>query len=113
MYIPFDLQEVNGYEKILLILDTIKEYVDATVSGKPRFGVKPVAQKIQRMGYDVDGWAVSRFVNNAKLIEGRKVFEREESGHAKYGCDITDFKRYYDETKISYMLPLFMASIER
>jgi hypothetical protein len=96
-----------------LILDAIEEYVEATISGKPRFGIKAVWQKIQRMGYNVDGWDVSRLVNNAKMIEGKKVFEKEESGHAKYSCNPIDFKRFYDETKISYMFPLFMASINR
>lgn len=109
----FDLKELKGYERDLVIIDVIRDnFVDATNIGKPRFRIKTLVKMIRDKGYNTTGTAIYRFFYSAK-VEGVKVFEKSGSRGAKYVCDPTIFKQFYDETKVSYMLPLFINNTFR
>lgn len=99
-------------EKEYVILHVIKEeYINTTLAGKPKFCVKPVANKIEELGYKTNGYQVSNILRNAE-INGKKVFEQDDSSKAgKYIVhDHSLFMKFYNEARVAYMFPLFINS---
>jgi hypothetical protein len=96
------LKEVEGYERYVLIYETIRreylkwEYLGMETPRNIEFQSKAVVRKIKGMGYYVTGQAVAVAVGRAKL-SGKNIFKMtgRDGGHIKHICDPNDFERFY------------------
>jgi hypothetical protein len=78
-----------------IVMETIKEYVDETKAGDPRFYLRALSRYLQGQGYDINSWAIYQIINGA-VVDDSHVFEKVVKGKAVYKCNPVLFNQYLD-----------------
>ena len=91
-----DVVKPSKPESKLIVMETIKEYVEETKSGDPRFRTRTLSRDLQNNGYDINPWAIYHIIKDA-VVGDSHVFEKVVERKSVYSCNPALFNKYLNQ----------------